>query len=218
MPLIKLKATAITNLTDARYFAAWEVDWLGFNLSKGSETYISPLQVMAIKEWVEGPAIVGEYAFAPAEEILPEARELGLDAVQIGMFIDLATAMQVAEEFPLIKEVIVEKSSTPTEVEALLSDFAAVSQSFLLDFNKADFSLQDLRQNSALNLHWLRDCCSRYPVLLNINLSPEELLDFLTYIQPLGLNLRGGDEERVGVKSFDELDAIFECLHPFSNL
>jgi hypothetical protein len=34
----------------------------------------------------------------------------------------------------------------------------------------------------------------------------------------LGLNLRGGDEERVGVKSFDELDAIFECLHPFSNL
>jgi phosphoribosylanthranilate isomerase len=61
----------------------------------------------------------------------------------------------------------------------------------------------------------LQDCCSRYPVLLNINLSPAELPDFIALVQPLGLNLRGGDEERVGVKSFDELDAIFEGLEAF---
>ena len=50
---------SITNLTDARYFSAWEVEWLGFNLSQGEENAISPLQVAAMREWVEGPKIVG---------------------------------------------------------------------------------------------------------------------------------------------------------------
>ena len=45
-----LKATAVMNLTDARYFAAKEVDYLGFNLEEGTEGYLDPMYMKAIRE------------------------------------------------------------------------------------------------------------------------------------------------------------------------
>jgi hypothetical protein len=34
----------------------------------------------------------------------------------------------------------------------------------------------------------------------------------LQSLQPAGISLVGGEEERVGVKSFDEIEAIFDVL------
>lgn len=49
----KVIATQITNLTDARYFAARGIDYLLFDLDK-----ISLQQILEIKEWVEGPEML----------------------------------------------------------------------------------------------------------------------------------------------------------------
>jgi phosphoribosylanthranilate isomerase len=38
----------------------------------------------------------------------------------------------------------------------------------------------------------------------------EQAQEVLDDLQPAGVNLYGGDEEKVGVKSFDELDAFLE--------
>ena len=83
---IKVKAGFITNLTDARYFAAREVEWLGFPIGNG-DGMIAPMQVKAIAEWVDGVKIVGEFSFATPEEILALSEQVGLDAVPVGMFI-----------------------------------------------------------------------------------------------------------------------------------
>lgn len=50
----------ITNLSDARYFAAWGVDYMGFNRKKDSPYYIEEEQLMEMKEWVSGPQILIE--------------------------------------------------------------------------------------------------------------------------------------------------------------
>jgi len=34
----------------------------------------------------------------------------------------------------------------------------------------------------------------------------------LAKLQPYGLSIKGGEEEKVGFKSFDEVDEIFEVL------
>ncbi len=49
----KIIAAHITNLTDARYFAAQGVDYLLFD-----SALISLSGMMEIKEWIEGPAIL----------------------------------------------------------------------------------------------------------------------------------------------------------------
>lgn len=50
----------VTNLSDARYFAAWGVDYLGFNRKKDSPYYIEEAQLMEMKEWVSGPQVLIE--------------------------------------------------------------------------------------------------------------------------------------------------------------
>ena len=77
----KIKASNISNLTDARYYAAWYVDWLGFDL-RASENTLSLAEVKAIKEWIEGPVIVGEidlFDFDKSKEIIDF---LELEAIQ----------------------------------------------------------------------------------------------------------------------------------------
>jgi phosphoribosylanthranilate isomerase len=57
-----VKAGSITNLTDARFFAAYDVDFIGFNFDPKSPDYISPQNALAIKGWITGPKIVAEFA------------------------------------------------------------------------------------------------------------------------------------------------------------
>jgi len=42
--------------------------------------------------------------------------------------------------------------------------------------------------------------------------SLDVLESLLTEVNPTGIVLRGGEEEKVGYKSYDELDVIFEWL------
>ena len=38
----RVKAGSVTHLTDARYFAAWDVEFIGFCFDPESSDYISP--------------------------------------------------------------------------------------------------------------------------------------------------------------------------------
>jgi phosphoribosylanthranilate isomerase len=212
MLAIKIKAGSITNLTDARYFAAWEVEWLGFNLSPGEENAISPMQAAAIREWVEGPKIVGEFSLSSKEDILHQVKELQLDAVQVGMFTDLATVMDLSNELPVIKEIVIEKSTSAGDLEFMLSHFSPHASCFLLNFDKGGFTWAEVQKGEILNPETLLDFCQRYPILLGIGVQAIEVKPMLEYLQPLGLNLMGGEEEKTGIKSYDDVDDIFEQL------
>ena len=78
---IKIKAGAISHLTDARYFAARDVSWLGFSLNATDPQAMTNRQVAAIREWVDGPGICGEFDLAPAEDILTVAAALALTSI-----------------------------------------------------------------------------------------------------------------------------------------
>ena len=53
---------------------------------------------------------------------------------------------------------------------------------------------------------------AQFPALLQLSVAPETLPALLADWQPAGLLLRGGEEQQVGVKSFDEIEEIFEAL------
>ena len=58
----------------------------------------------------------------------------------------------------------------------------------------------------------LQEICKQYEVFLSIDLTATNVQKILTTIQPLGISVKGGVEEKVGFKSYDELDKIFEVL------
>lgn len=195
-----IKASRITNLTDARYFAAKEVDFLGFNLEEGAEGYLDPVYMKAIREWVEGPKITGEFSRSPAPVVREYATFFGLDAVQVAA----ACRAQLPELEGLTVILEVEASEERGSLEQLFQESAPYVAYFLVKFGPGTSLLQEAE-------FW-RKCCAAYPVLLEGDMPAGLLPEILDSIRPAGLSLAGGEEERVGVKSFDEIEDIFEAL------
>ncbi len=208
---MKIKASSINNLTDARYFAAWNVEWLGFCLEIGQPNYSSPKDIQEIKEWLVGPKIVGEFGLGhSSQEILAAIELLNLDAVQLSRFV----ADSVAKE---IKNVAVFKEWILQDL-AELALFADTCQTLTTD---VDYFLLDL---SANGLSWamikaapkalelLQNSCQQYPIILSIDCPANQIEELIAVLNPYGLSIAGGEEEKVGVKSFEAIDELFEVL------
>ena len=207
----KIKASAINNLTDARYFAAREVEWLGFRFGAGSESSISPLAVRAIIEWVDGVKIVGEFDFAVADDIKEANDLLHFDAVQVGMFTSVSE-LENLPELSIIKEVVIEATTTEAEIKAHFQAFAHCCTYFLLDFTKAGINWGAVKAGNSLSIVFLQKLFAVFKVILALDFQPNETQHVLETLQPVGLSLTGGEEEKVGLKSFEELDEILDEL------
>lgn len=208
-----IKASRITNLTDARYFAAKEVDFLGFNLEEGSESYLDPMYMKAIREWVEGPKIVGEFFRSSTVYIREAAAFFGLDAVQVTS--DYADQLADLEGLTVILELTVAPGDDTEKVLHLFRKAAPFVSCFLVHSNREPLPAGTplLSENELPeHLRLVKNVCTEYPVLLQSDLPAEQLTALIAILKPAGLSLSGGEEEKTGVKSFDEIEALFETL------
>ena len=208
----KVKASSVTHLTDARYFAAWEVEWLGFNLSPGEENSVDPREVAAIREWVDGVQICAELNLPTAADLKAVVEMVQPDLIQVGMLTEIETLREWNGGLPVIKEIVVERDTDLAMIEELLeTDHVAVA-CFLLNFAKGGVSWQDLEDSKPLSLSKLKDWATKYPILLEIELGEQVPSAVLEELPVQGFSVRGGAEEAVGYKSFDDLDDFFEDL------
>lgn len=203
----KIKASSITNLTDARYFAAREVEWLGFPVGNG----ISMLEAKAIAEWVDGVRIVCELEFPQAEELQSVEEQWHPDAIQVGMF----TPLPVLAALPgtrFIKEVVVVESMSFGELAAHFHAYSPFCEIFLLNFSKSGLTWDDLLAGRPFAIGELKGLLERFDTLLELGLPADQADQLLEFLRPLGLSLTGGSEEKTGFKSFDELDEVLDAL------
>ena len=199
----RVKAASVANLTDARYFAAMGVHYLGFELRPGVPGAVSAHVLEALRAWVSGPLIVGELAGTSPETLANLARELQLDAVEVGPDDDVRTVKDVTQ-LPVLQRL-----APWTGDPALLARAAPVGElveAFVLPL--PEHSLEA----SAADWKSLRSFCEQYPVLLEVPGDASSSANLAQRVEALGLQVRGGEEEAVGVKSFDELDELFEAL------
>lgn len=208
---IKIKASDITNLTDARYFAAKEVEWLCFNFSEGAVSYIDPMKARAIFEWVEGPKIVGEFDNATADEINFYTEGWGLQVIQVGFLMPIDTVKAI-KNTPIIKDIWIEEFTNPDFLVKELTAYAPHVESFQLNFDKNGITWADLKlPNAMIRIEDLKDICERFNIVLSIDFQPA-MLDEILELNLYGLTVKGGEEERIGVKSYDELDEILDAI------
>ena len=205
---MQIKANTIQHLTDARYFAAKGSDWLGVDLNMGSPTAIPPKTIQDIRGWLSGPKFVGEFsAMQSAAFIAGSVELLALDAVQIDSFIDLEQVYN-AVDVPVIQTWKLEAGE---DLEALWQVFEANSPkvaAFLLGYNGDWKALQQ----DAPTLTFIQKACTQFPIWLSILFESQELPNLLQQLPIHCLCIDGGAEERVGCKSFDELEEVFEWL------
>lgn len=206
MPTL-FKAGRVAHLTDARYFAAKEVDFLGFNLEEGTEGYLDPMYMKAIREWVQGPKIVGEFSRSTVAVVREAAAFFGMDAVQVSAQ-NHGAHLANLEGLEVILEIKIGPQGLPFS-KMDLEKMAAHVQFFLFDFSQADFSKSTFYAQKDF---WLEMFALR-PSLLQADFQAGEWPEVLETFGLAGLSLVGGEEEQVGVKSYDQMDEIFEAFH-----
>jgi len=205
---IKVKANSITNLTDARYFAAREVTWMGFCLDPASDDYVAPQKVSAICGWLDSVKFVGEFPLTDAVEVLEMAEHLNLHAVQVHRFTEPDDLNELQRRIPVIQEVVLAADEDPGALLDWMNNRAGTVEAFLLDFGKNRIGWSE---NPGWQ-EWLKTACNNHPVILNMDFSTDALPEILNTLPLHGLAVHGGEEEKTGIKSFDELDSLLEFL------
>lgn len=204
---LPVKASSIKNLTDARYFAARGVQWMGFNLDNGHPESIPVQQISAIKEWIEGPQIVGEFGLQDHTTIKTAVEYLNLDAIQVSMFAEVEVLSDIID-CPIFLEYIVEDENL-NNIHDWLSKKSNKVEGFIFDLTKNNISYQQVLSK---NIDLFPSLCKKYNILFNLNITADAIDDFIKKVNPGGLILLGGDEEKVGYKSYETLDEILDFL------
>ena len=205
-------AGGITNLTDARYFAARGAQYLSFNLDSDTANVSNNVAKMAaIKEWVEGPSFIGVFQTTPIKDIQLLIERLSLNLVQLGPFIPLEELHRNPINIPLIREVIIEQLSDLNFLQNQMKSLSEIFDFILLNFEKNGLSWSSLKNHPGIDT-LLKNWSMSSKIILAISHLPEETNEILSFLNPYGLYLQGGEEEKVGFKSYDDLDEILDCL------
>lgn len=198
---IGVKASGISHLTDARYFAARGVKWMGFDTAVQGSMEQDIHRVMAIKEWIDGVRLIGEFKHQEVPEILHWVRETDLDGIQINNSFPVGDIIQLPKGLFTIVHIV---SPIFTDSQALnnqFKEFESIADCFLIEVNEENINNRELK---ALSVN--------FPILYEWNAPTESLPPFFKEISSYGISLRGSNEEKIGFKSYEELDEIFEEL------
>jgi len=186
----KIIAADLQNLTDARYFAAWLVEYMSYDLSSPD---MDLLKIKEIMDWVEGPINIAQCTgLEDVAKINEQLNALSLDHLIVGPF---AKEEILSSDWQIIRTVLLDNETGPLQAE----------RTYIFQSSKAfsGFTQEEKRK--------LRDACLASKVFLDCEFVAANIEEILSFgIE--GLVLRGGEEEKVGVKSYEDLDEIFESL------
>jgi phosphoribosylanthranilate isomerase len=184
----------VNNLTDARYFAAMGVDFLGFCCNTGTELYCTPSKIREITEWVEGPLFVLEFDGWQHEDEIKAILDSGLgQALHVGAFSTYTTHFGV----PLFKDIILDAIE---EADLTQVDFPVI---------RSDKPFGCLSEKS---LEALLTMSKTKQIFLDLPFDTSDIETLSSALPECGLIVRGGTEEKTGIKSFADLDDIFDLL------
>ncbi len=181
----KIYASAITNLSDARNFSAMGVDYAGFVVDDPS---IGLQKVKEMVGWIEGPTLVAEFQQIQIDtNNFEPLKEMGFDYFTFSPFCkfespDFKTIKQLLDTDSLVDGLSILKIETP------FGNLSKDEKSKLASF---------------VNTH---------QVIVDIPFNTSDFELIIHALNPYAIILRGGEEEKTGVKSYEELDSIFELL------
>jgi phosphoribosylanthranilate isomerase len=193
---IPVIAMQINHLTDARYFAAWLIDWMSFPLD-GADA-VRPQIAMQMAEWVEGPKLAARYEMTPIEDILQQWDTLPAEGLVLSGEHYLSQLALHSFDIPFFLELPLH---TPVDIIRQIDHFHPLG--IILFTHENPVSTNSLAP-------WQKTDC---PIYVHIrNQSCEALWEHTQQQCIQGWAVSGAGEEKVGYKSFEEQDEVYEFL------
>lgn len=188
----------INNLSDARYCAGMGVDLLGFCIDSTLPNHVNPSKVKEIAGWVAGVKIAVEVNELN-ETTLNLIMETDPDVILLNKIAGDIEHLNI----PTLLKVKI-NINAPKQSEKVFSDYKHIVEGFLIENDEiSDISIQK---------ELLKDWCSKWKIFIGSGINNDNLEIILNTITPAGISLKGGDEIKPGLKTFDELADILEYL------
>ncbi|MEE9440185.1 MAG: hypothetical protein V3V14_14360 [Saprospiraceae bacterium] len=192
---MKIIATNITNLTDARYFASWGVHYLAYDIDPNSENFTSQAQIKEISDWVEGPtSIITINGLSVPATIDDIVQNLNIYHAIIGPFI--------------------EKSDLPNGIKTIFKSCIVDELNSLSDIRDQHLIIvlsSPIKKLTSDQIKSIADISIRNSVYLD-GIFTDKDLSIIQDMKVEGIVVKGGDEEKVGIKTFDELDDLLNAF------
>lgn len=205
---IKIKASAIDNLTDGRFFAAAGVEWIGFPADYSKNHSLTKVQILEIKEWLYGPRYVIETGKLGEDEINDLCQFTGIYNVQTARTLDPS---ELKDVHSIIREIVIRPETDCAELLASHQAEKSRIAQFVLKLEDAcaQWSYWQKHQDDFAHLQAF---IKSVPVILEMDYDQENVLHLIEKFQPFAISIRGSGEQEVGLKTFDEIADIFDCL------
>jgi len=180
---LQIKAGNISNLTDARYFAAMGVQWLGFNFRKDEPNALQLEDAKTIQNWISGPTIVAEFNTIEVDYIFEICHQLQTNFIQIP---DHENLQKLQQDYKIIQvcDNISERKLYAKHVRLPMQSIEQV--------------------NAALTDH--------QKIIFKINEDIELTKNIIKNAQLWSIEIQGSNEQEVGLKSYDELNDLMDWL------
>lgn len=195
-----VKISEVTNLSDARYCAGMGVEMLGFPLDEAHPKFIDLEKAKEISSWICGVKVVGEFEGNDPKTIDYLAGQLGLEYIQLNKPVTKSELAAIHK--PVILKLVYGQFSAE-EIETFLAEYHTDVAYFLLESEKE--SIEEIKDKLK---QWSQD----YRLILGFGVEKDNLETILEEITPAGIALKGGEEIRPGLKTFNELADILEEL------
>jgi len=189
-----VKLSEVTNLSDARYGAGMGVQMMGFNINPESEHFVDPDKFKEITSWIAGVKLIGEFD----GDILSFNIGYSLDYIQV------SKPEMIKDILALEKRVILKIDLDRTlieEVESVLNLCKNDVDYFLLEKSQDDFDKAKIKVWS-----------TSFPILLGFGINEEAIDDILNNFSVKGIAIKGGEEQVVGFKDYDQLSSILSKI------
>lgn len=189
------KVSGISSLTDARYCAGMEVDYLGIPFDNQVIGAIDRNLFVSISGWIEGPVWVGEYEGNDFQNILEISDSYGINFWQLSNK-DLALKLRILGFKVALKVEDLQENQLKEVLETIRPEFLVLKAN--------PNSAEDVKRAKALN--------ERIQVLIH-PISGIADVEFWKSSSPgIGFQLVSGEEERPGWMDLSGLQDILENL------
>jgi phosphoribosylanthranilate isomerase len=211
---MRVKICGITKPEQGQAIAQMGATALGFICVQASPRYISALEIQAIASGL--PAAVdriGVFANATVVEICQTVELSGLSAVQLHGAETPEFCQQLRQILPGV-EILKALRVKTDEFLAAAAAYEAYVDTLLLDAYHPQ-----LLGGTGKTLNWetLQEFRPSCPWLLAGGLTPDNVLDALSCLQPSGIDLSSGVERSPGDKDLEKVARLFQQLQTKSH-
>jgi phosphoribosylanthranilate isomerase len=182
MLITKVKAGAVSSLSDARFFAGMGVDWLGFDVNPTSESFVNVDLYKSLVGWVSGPKRVIE---------IPKALDTDSIAKLISDYLPECIEVELSEiekfnyDLPIFARAQLE--------DIHISKITSSIKYLVLETNADLFKYADE----------LKSLATQTSILVSISPNQQDIKKVLDELPIAGIALRGSKEVQTGIKDYD---------------